>query len=331
VENKLRVLVTGGTGFIGSWLIRRLVNDGYDVSVLVRKNSDLSELTGLNCKFVYGDVTDLSSLQKSFVDIDTVFHLAGYIAYRKIDREKMNAVNIHGTENVINAVKSCSVKKLVYLSSVVAIGAGFNSSQILNENSPYNVHELNLGYFETKHAAEKLVVNAVKNKEIWAVILNPSTVYGAGDARKESRGTQLKVAQGRFKFYTSGGVNVVAIEDVIDGIISAWKVGTSGERYILSGENLSIKDLFLSIANCAGVKAPQLRIPNFVLFILGLIGDILNSLGFSSSLSLEKYYTSTMYHWFDNSKAKQKLGFNPRPAREAIAASVKWSKEKGLI
>lgn len=327
----MKVLVTGANGFLGSWLTRALVQQGHEVYALVRAQSDLSELDGVDCNYVFGDVTDLESLYKSFSGIDTVFHLAGLIAYKKSDRGRMEKVNVFGTENVIEACLTKGVRKLVYVSSVVAVGAGFNRTQVLNEDSPYNVSKLDLGYFETKHAAEKLVVEAFKNKGLDCVIVNPSTIYGEGDAKKGSRKTQLKVAQGKFKFYTSGGVSVVAVEDVVSAIISAWTKGRSGERYILAGDNITIKELFQYIAEEAGVPAPTKKIPRAVIFTLGRVGDLMESIGMKGSLSTENAWTATMFHWFDNSKAKKELGFNPRPAREAIRSSVKWMKENGLL
>lgn len=325
-----KVLVTGANGFLGAWLTQRLVSDGHEVYALVRKNSDLSELKDCSCKFIYGDVTDLTSLLTAFAGIDTVFHLAGVIAYKKSDRALMERVNVQGTANVLEALEKTQVQNLVYLSSVVAIGGGFSPTP-LNERSPYTIHNLNLGYFETKHNAEKLVQKACIEKGLRAVILNPSTIYGFGDAKKGSRKTQIKVAQGQFKFYTSGGVNVVAAEDVIDGIISAWNKGKAGERYILAGENITIRDLFSLIAAEAGVPAPSIKLPDFLLHIVGIIGDILTSLGFKAGLSRENAYTATMFHWFDSSKAQKELGFKPRPAREAIANSVRWMKDNGYL
>lgn len=327
----MKVLVTGANGFLGSWLTRRLVAEGHDVYALVRKSSDLSELEGVKCKYVYGDVTDILSLLEAFRGVDTVFHLAGLIAYKKSQRAAMEKINVEGTSNVVQTCREHRVRRLVYLSSVVAVGGGFDPTMILNEETEYNVSDLNLGYFETKKAAEEIVKKACDRHEIDAVMLNPSTIYGEGDARKGSRKIQLKVAQGKFHYYTSGGVNVVAVEDVVDGIISAWKNGRSGERYILSGENMTIKELFQMIAEEAHKAPPTKQIPDWFLFSLGKVGDLMEAVGLKGPLSQENAWTSTMYHWFDNSKARKELGFNPRPAREAIHKSVQWMKDHGLV
>ena len=326
-----KVLVTGANGFLGSWVVRRLCQEGHQVFSLVRKGSDLSELDGVPTEFKYGDVTDLHSLLEAFADMDSIFHLAGLIAYKKSEREKMERVNVTGTANVVEACRANHVRRLVHLSSVVAIGAGTNPKEILNEQSAYNLSRLNLGYFETKRKAEQIVISACQQKRVDAVVLNPSTIYGPGDARKGSRKTQLKVAQGKFKFYTKGGVNVVAVEDAVDGIISAWKKGRTGERYILAGENLLIKDLFKLIAQEAGQPAPSIELPSVLLHALGILGDWMAFLGFSSSFSRENAWTSTLYHWFDSSKAQLELDFKPRSAQIAISQSVKWIKNHKLI
>jgi dihydroflavonol-4-reductase len=326
-----KVVVTGANGFLGSWLVRSLAEQGHQVFSLVRKNSDLSELEGAKTEFLYGDILDYNSLIQSFQNAEAVFHLAGLVAYKKSDRAKMDLVNVQGTANVVKACLEVKVPKLIHVSSVVAVGAGFSPNEVLDENSQYNLKHLDLGYFETKRLAEELVVKAVKENDLQAVIVNPSTIYGAGDAKKGSRKTQVKVAQGKFKFYTSGGVNVVAVEDVVQAIISAWEKGKIGERYILAGENMSIQTLFEVIAQEAGVKPPQRQIPNFLLHLIGIIGDLATAFGLQAPLSRENAWTATLFHWFKNDKAKRDLDFNPRPARVAISNSVRWMKENGRL
>lgn len=327
----MKVLVTGANGFLGSWLTKALIQDGHDVYALVRANSDLSELKGIPCHYVYGDVTDLESLYKAFEGMDSIFHLAGLVAYKKSERRKMEKINVLGTANVIEACLAKGVRRLVHMSSVVAVGSSTTSDHVLDENSEYTIHDLDLGYFETKKAAEDLVVKAFREKKLDCVILNPSTIYGEGDAKKGSRKIQVKVAQGKFKFYTSGGVSIVAVEDVVRATLQAWKKGRAGQRYILAGENITIKKLFEIIAEEAGVPAPKTKLPNWVLFSLGRIGDIMTEFGLKGPVSKENAQTSVMYHWFDHGKAEKDLDFHPRPAKEAIHNSVTWMKRNGLL
>jgi dihydroflavonol-4-reductase len=324
------VLVTGANGFLGSWLCKKLIANGHSVSALVRKTSDLSELKGLQISYLIGDVTNYDSVFSAAKDCDAIFHLAGLIAYKKSDRPAMERINVQGTANVIKAAASAKTKRLVYLSSVVAVGASASGREILDETSTYNLRDEDFGYFETKRKAEELVISACKAQSIDAVILNPSTIYGPGDAKKGSRKTQLKVAQGKFPFIPTGGVNVVSVEDVVDGIIAAWERGKSGERYILCGDNITIEKLFEIIANAAGVKPPRIHLPKFALYFLGFLGDVLNRFGVRSSLSLENAKVACYYHWFSCEKARRELGFNPHPSEYAINQSVKWVKDSGL-
>ncbi len=327
----MKVLVTGANGFLGHWLVKTLVDKDIDVDALVRPKSDIKELEGVKCRYVFGDVTDIESLKRNFTDVDTVFHLAGVIGYKPSDRPLMEKVNVEGTANVIEAVKAKKVKKLVHLSSVVAVGAGFTKDEILNEESSFNLGHLQMGYYDTKYRAEILVRESFKRGEIDTVILNPSTIYGAGDAKKGSRSSQVKVAQGRFNFYTSGGVNICAVEDAVNGIISGWQKGRSGERYILAGENITIKKLFELIAQSANVPAPEIAIPNWLMHSLGFIGDNLQKIGIESKFSSENAWSTTLFNWFDSRKAQAELDFNFQTAEAAISKSVQWMKEHGYL
>lgn len=324
------VLVTGGSGFVGSWLVKRLVREGLQVRVLHRKSSKLDDLDGVPFESAYGDVTDAESLEKSCRGVDSVFHLAGVVGYSKAMRAEMDRVNIGGTENVIRACEINNIRRLLHMSSVVAIGASLKP-HLLNENSPYTIGQFNLGYFQSKKAAEDRVREAVRGKRIDAVMVNPSTVYGPGDAKKGSRKVQMKVAQGRFPFYPSGGASIVSVHDVVDGIVKAWQKGRSGERYILSGENLLVRDVFRKIAERAGVNPPRICLPRFAALTLGRIGDTLEAMGKKTPLNSENARVASMFHWFDSEKAKVELGFSTRSADEALAESVDWMKANKYI
>lgn len=323
----MAVLVTGASGFLGSWLVRRLVERGERVAVLHRASSSLAEIAGLPFDSRLGDVTDPSSLDAAVEGVDVVYHLAGVVGYSRAERDVMERVNVGGTRFVIEAIRRAKrPPKLIHLSSVTAVGAS-RVPRALDENSPYDIGALDLGYFETKRRAEHLV----RESGLDAVILNPSTIYGAGDARKGSRRTQLKVARGELPFYTSGGVSVVSVHDVVDAILVARERGRRGERYILAGENITIKDLFTRIARFAGVKPPSIYLPNPVVGALGHVGDALEQIGRRGPLNTENAWTARLYHWFDHGKARAELGFNPRPADDALRESVAWMKQEGLL
>lgn len=330
----MKAVVTGANGFLGTWLTKRLLAEGYEVYALVRKNSDLSELEELkqNIKpiYLYGDVTDKESLRRAFKDKDIVFHLAGVVAYKKSARPLMEKVNVEGTQNVVDICEELKIPQLLHVSSVVAIGATFKP-EILNETSSYNISRLNLGYFETKKRAEEIVLKATQQGRINAVAVNPATIYGFGDAKKGSRRNQVKVARHDLPFYTGGGINVVAVEDVVEGILLAVKRGKNGERYILANENMTIRELFIKIAGFAGVKPPTIYMPSWLLHTIGLSGDLLEKFNINIGISQENAYTATMFHWFDSSKAQKDLNFKPTSSDRAIENSVRWMKNHGYL
>ncbi len=327
---QMKILVTGGSGFVGSWLIQRLLKENVQVHALRRKSSS-AKMDEKNLNLVWGDVTNRDSMIAATKDIDSVFHLAGHVGYSRADREMMEKINVQGTQNVIDACKVNGVRRLIHMSSVVAVGASFDGKKALDETSEFNLHDLDLGYFETKWAAEQLVRKSVADGQLDAVMVNPSTIYGAGDAAKGSRKVQLKVAQGKFKFYTGGGVSVVGVEEVADAVVAAWKKGIRGERYILAGDNITIKDLFAMIAGAAGQPAPSILLPNSVIKTLGAVGDQLEKFGRKGPLNSETAWTSILYHWFDHYKAEAQLDFKPQPALGPITKSVNWMREKGLL
>lgn len=327
----MKILLTGATGFIGGALAIRLLEMGYSIRLLVRSKEAAELWSKRGADVVRGDITNIDDCKKATDSVHSVFHLAGLVGYSKAMHQQMVMVNVMGTQNILDAAIYSGVQKFIHMSSVTAIGASFDGKTPLTEDSEYNLSHLNLGYFETKRKAEQIVLDAARDGKIHALCLNPSTVYGAGDAQKGSRKTQLKVARGKFPFYTSGGVNVVHVDDVINTFYKAWESGKSGERYIVAGDNITIKELFTKIAKAAGVRPPYIYLPNFVVHALGKIGDALEAQGKRGPINSENAWTSTMFHWFDSSKAQKELGLKPRPCEEAIGDSIAWIKENKLI
>ena len=321
----MKVLVTGATGFLGSWLCKALVKQGHSVHALVRPSSNTHTLQELPIQLHKGDVTNLDSfLSAAKGGVDVLFHLAGLVAYTEKHRPAMHAVNVGGTENAIEVCRKYNIR-LVYMSSVVAVGAS-TKPKVLNENSPYEMSSFHFGYFDTKKEAETSVQAACKKGDIFAVILNPSTVYGAGDMRKASRRTHIWVAKGIMPFYTSGGLSVVNVESVIEATTHAMEKGKSGERYILSGENIKIQKLFQLVAEAAGSRAPFICLNNFMLDSLALLGRGLKTIGCRFFFNDTDIALGRLYHWFDSSKAKAEFAFAPEPAAKAIQQSIEWWK-----
>lgn len=312
-----KVLVTGASGFLGGYLTRELVRLQYDVTVLVRDPAWKQD----GVRVVVGNILDVQSLSQALEGQEAVFHLAALVALKRSERKSCFDLSIQGTQNVVEACKKAKVKRLVHVSSVVSIGASLTPDRSLNEGAENILKGKGFSNFDAKLKAEEIVLAAANRGEIDAVVVNPSMIFGAGDAKKAARKGNVLAAKGKLPFYPPGGINVVAVEDVVDGMIRALEKGKSGERYILSGENMTFKEVLTLYSTLAGAKPPRSAMSASALKMAGRLAD---SLKLNSSLSYETALAATLYHWFDHSKATQELGFSPRPAREAIENSVKW-------
>ncbi len=329
-----KIFVTGGTGFLGSHLLERLVSEGAEVSALYRTEKKLNEfklqdksLDSLRINWIQGDLFSGWTAE----GYDFIYHLAGYVGYTKEERRTMEEVNVEGTKTVISKIRDAGyVPKMIYSSSVVAVGAGLKKGDLLNEESVFNLSAYDFGYFETKKSAEALVFTEVE-KGLKAVALNPSTIYGPRDMLKGSRKFQLKMAKGELKVCSHGGVSIVHVEDICDAFIQAAEKGRSGERYILAGDNVTIYEMLCAIAERVGVSKPKVVLPNFMLLGVGHFSRFLSFAGIRTGLNLENLQVATMYHWFDSSKAKKELGFSPRSYKLALKDSLAWAKEKGMF
>jgi len=330
--------VTGGTGFLGSHLLEHLIDiEDCRIKSLYRSEKTLNELFKDSDKIKNSEKIewikgDLFSDDWSLNDVDIVYHLAGFVGYKEEDRLMMNKVNVEGTKIMLDkAVASNKKLKFIHLSSVVAVGAGLNSEMILSEESEYNVKKYNLGYFETKKEAESLVFEYEKKHDLFALCLNPSTIYGPRDMKKGSRKGQLSMARGRLRFYPEGGVSIVHVNDVCDALIKAPEIGRSGERYILSGDNISIYSLLKEIGDLSNQKPPKYKLSKRLLLSLGFLGSALAKIFIKTGLSFEKMKVVTMYHWFDSKKAQNELEFKPTPFRECLKDSLNWAKKEGML
>ena len=324
----MKVLVTGANGFLGAHLVRELLAQNHDVYAMLRKNSDRSSLANYACHILQGDLDNPDELDRNFSQASHVFHVAGVMSASPRDSQLLHQVNVQGAENVVRACEKAKVQKLVHVSSVVAVGASLNGEKLLNENSENTTQDLGFANYDSKRRGEEIVLRSAREGRIDATVVNPSLMYGARDAKKAMRKGNVLAAKGMLKFYTCGGVNVVPVEDVAKGMIAAAVKGRSGERYLLTGENMLIKDLLKKISNLAQAKEPEKELPAGLLKRLAQIHDFF---GFKSLLTRENIFAATSFHWYDNTKAKEELGFQPGSAEAAIRRSVEWMKENGYL
>lgn len=323
------VFVTGGSGFIGHNLTKVLISKGYRVKVLVRQNSNLKYLRNLDIEFCFGDLNDKNTLYRAIKNCDTVFHTAAVVAMWKGKEKQQYQTNVIGTRNICEVALNSGIKKFIHTSSVATLGWK-NNYTLIDESSEYNWGE-KLTYNYTKFLAEKEVLLTVA-KGLPAVIVNPSIVIGPGDYNFHGGALIKRLKNKTIPFYLDGGINISFVDDVVNGHINAALYGKIGERYILGGNNLTIKDALYKIAEIIGVTPPRYKIPSQIIKPISIIFDI-----FSKIFKIKPIISSDIAtyigknFWVSSQKAIKELNYKVTPLEEAIRKTVEWYSQEGII
>jgi dihydroflavonol-4-reductase len=332
----MKILVTGSTGFIGSQLCRALVEAGHHVLAFHRASSSLrgfegisdgNESTTAGClEHVLGDLTQPDTLAATLQGVEAVFHTAGLVDPGS-QPGRLYAVNVEGTRALLQAAREAGVRRVVHTSSVAALGVPRFGPAPIDERHTWNFAAQHWQYGYSKYLAEMEVQKAVAAGQD-VVIVNPSVVIGAGDIYNASRSILARAAHRQVPFVVEGGLNVVHIADVVAGHLAALEKGRRGERYILSGQNLSHPAFVQAICAAAGVPAPALVLP--VGLVRAMAGPLFWLRPFIDlPVSASLLYLAGYYFYYDNSKARSELGLpEPRPATEAIREALDWLKEQ---
>lgn len=326
----VRVMVTGATGFVGPFLLKLLVQAGFDTSALVRRESDVQRISNLPAKLVYGDVLELPLLIQAFNGLDYVIHLAAVNSPAPQDAERMAHTNVEGTANVARACLAAKVRRLIHFSSVCTIGVSFDGGNCRNEEHPFNLPKHRFAYIDSKVESENIILRYVRESNLDAVILNPSMMIGPGDARIKTRDFQRKVVKGRLPFSPPGGTNVVSVHDVVSAAFESLTKARKGERYILGGGNVLFRGLLALFAKEAGVRGPLCVVPKIALQLVGHAVRLMSNAGIPVPFPAEHALLTTYYHWYDSSKAQKELGFQQRPLTDAVRESVSFMRADGM-
>lgn len=321
-----KVLVTGGSGFIGSVVVQTLLREGAQVRCLLRPTSKLERLRNLEFERAVGDVRDLASLQRALDGCEGVVHLAGLSSWDLIDSPAMKEVTELGTRNLLQAARDAGVAKFVFVSSATAINAS-DEPKAFDETAPFELKNSGLNYAIHKHAAEQVCLGFCA-EGLPVVIVNPTEVYGPQDTELITAGNLVDFAKSSPVLVCSGGTSVAYVDDVALGTVRALERGRPGQRYILGGENLKIKDLAAVTLELLGQKKRIMVMPNTVLrgVAKGALG-----LGIPVPFNPRVIPYATRYWFVDSSKATRELGVSFRPARAALAPTLAWLKETGRI
>jgi len=327
----MKALVTGGSGYIGSAVVRQLLESNRAAKVLVREGDDLRNLAGLDVEYAHGDVRDYHSLERAMDGCDQVYHLAAIYAIWLPKPRLMDEVNVQGSKNVFDACLSRGIEKVVYTSSVAALGA-HGRERPADETATFNLAHTRDRYYLSKFRAEQVALDYCR-RGLKVVIVNPTNPCGPRDIGPTPTGQLIiNVVKGKLLGYVDGGINVSDIDDTAIGHVKAMETGRPGEKYVLGNANLSIKEYFDLIAEIAGVRPPAFRIPKPVAELFGYLYQGVAEVTRKPPITTAAWVRiGSHYSFWDSSKAVNQLGMPQTPIRQSIESAIGWFRENGYL
>jgi dihydroflavonol-4-reductase len=316
-----RVLLTGATGFVGSHVARALIARGDDVRVTVRPSTPEKALDGLDVERVTADITDRKAMRRAARGIERAFHVAGSVNLR-LPAEQLLRVNAEGTRTVLGACLAESVERVVHVSSVAAIGPSRPGGAL--DERHVRAGPLGIPYADAKHAAEVEALR-VAARGLDVVVACPAHVFGAGDERRSSTEVVRRFLLRRIPAYVDGGVNIVDVKDVADGLLLCDERGRSGERYILGTRNYTWQRLFSELQRVSGVEAPALRLP--VAVALALAEAAARAPG-PTPVTPNEIRAAAQWWTYRSAKARRELGWTTRPHEDTVEETVEFHAER---
>ncbi|MDD4353377.1 MAG: NAD-dependent epimerase/dehydratase family protein [Candidatus Nanoarchaeia archaeon] len=326
----MNILVTGGAGRLGNVLVRELVKEGNDVKVLTLPNSKNDSLKGVKCELIEGNILDPIGLKKILKGIDQVYHLAAMISIVSYDRDKVFKVNVEGTNNIINACLESNVKKLIYVSTIHALDE--KNKEIIDETAGFNIHTHRGNYDQSKAQASINVLEAVKNKGLDAIIICPTGIIGPYDYEVSFFSQYIEeYVNKRLFFFIDGSYDFVDVRDVAKGMAKLSVAGKKGEIYLLSGENVKIKEFNEILFQETKIPKP-LKIPYFLSYFFSFFTQAYYKLAKKTPV-ITPYSLSTLKinSIVSHKKATDLIDYNPRSFKESFIDQIRWMKKRGII
>jgi len=326
----MKVFVTGGNGFIGSVVVRSLIAEKHEVSCLLRPTSNVDRIAGLDYQRIEGDVRDAAAVKRGVDGADAVIHLASLSNWNDIDSPLMDEVVEGGTRNVLDAARGQPADRrprVVFVSSVLAVN-GSTEPRTFDETAEWSTPDAKLSYSRSKRAAEGMCRKAFTDDGVPVVIVNPSEVYGPNDTALITACNLVDFAKSSPVLVCNGGTSVVYVDDVAMAIVRAMERGKPGERYILGGENLTVRQLAELCLDVLGQKKKIVQVPNGLLKAIAAVGKTLH-IPLPFNPHVVPY--ATRFWFMDSSKAQRELGVSFRPARATLEPTLAWLKESGRI
>jgi dihydroflavonol-4-reductase len=327
----MKILLTGADGFLGSNLIRELLERGYKIRALVEPGRECTSLDGLDVEIRQADILDPVKVNDTVNGCDSIIHTAAVTATWPSRSEIVKKVNIQGTRNIIDAAKETGVMRLVYVGSANSFGFGPKEDPG-DETRPYGASKYGLDYFNSKHHAQTMVLEEIRNHGLKAVIVNPTFMVGPYDAKPGFGVIILAIYMGRMPGCAAGGRNYIHVRDVAVGIVNAYEKGRIGECYILGNRNLSYRELFDMIANETEAKPPIFNYPGLLVKIYGMIGSVFGTIMKKKNVvSFTLARIACDEHYYTAEKAVKELGLPQTPIETAIKDAFLWFKHNGYL
>jgi|SRR5438552_3383558 len=317
--------VTGATGFLGSHVARALAEQGADLRLLVRSNSNTKNIADLKADLITGDLRDPVSLEKGIAGCDVVFHVAADYRLWVRDPEEMYRANVEGTRAILEAARKNNVRRVVYTSSVATMGFSSNG-QPADESSPVSLDSMIGPYKRSKFMAEQVAIEAARAGQ-GVVIVNPSTPVGERDIKPTPSGRIIvDFLKKKFPAYVDTGLNLVDATECARGHIAALEKGRSGERYILGGENLTLKQILDKLAAITGLPSPTIRVPYALALATGVVDEIVTGRirGREPRATIDAVRMGRKKMFVSSAKAERELGWKCVPVDHALGRAVEW-------
>ena len=329
--SRSKALVTGATGFVGAAVARALLAEGWEVRALVRSGSDRRNVASLPVAQVVGDLTDAASLERALEGCEAAFHVAADYRLWAPQPQELYRANVDGTGNLLDAAARAGVRRIVYTSSVATVGLPADGRPGA-EDAPVGLADMIGHYKRSKFLAEERARQAAA-RGIPVVIVNPSTPIGPGDVKPTPTGQiVLDAARGRTPAYVDTGLNIVHVDDVAAGHLRAFHRGRVGERYILGGEDMTLRQILTLIAQLVGRSPPRIRLPHGAVLPVAYVSELYARLtGRPTRVTVEGVRMARKRMFFSSAKAVNELGYRWRPPSEAFTDALRWFKDNGYL
>lgn len=327
----MKALVTGATGFVGSAVARRLVQEGWQVRVLARKGSDRRNLDGHPFQVMEGDLGEESSLAPALEGCDALFHVAADYRLGALDPRPLYKTNVDGTRSILEAAKRAGLSRVVYTSSVATVGIPRDGSPG-TEATAVTLSDM-IGHYKRSKFLGEQVAREAAGQGLDVVIVNPSTPIGPGDVKPTPTGQMvIDAAAGRMPAYVDTGLNIVHVDDVAAGHVLAYHRGRSGERYILGGKDMTLREILVEIARITGGRPPRIRLPTAVVFPIACLAEVAARITRRPGrITVEGIRMARKRMFFSSEKAERELGYRWRPPVEALQDAITWLREQGVL